>query len=38
MGDLKVVRFDMAKDGMGAGEGTETVLSLRCVLPAVRLR
>jgi hypothetical protein len=38
MGDLKVVRFDMARDGMAAGEGIETVLSLRCVTPAVRVK
>jgi hypothetical protein len=35
MGDLlgNAVRFDMAEDVMAAGEGIETVLSLRCVLP-----
>ena len=37
MGDLlgNAVRFDMAEDVMAAGEGIETVLSLRCVLPAM---
>jgi Toprim domain len=37
MGDLlgNAVRFDMAKNVMAAGEGIETVLSLRCVLPAM---
>jgi hypothetical protein len=35
MGDLlgNAVRFDRAEDVMAAGEGIETVLSLRCVLP-----
>ncbi len=37
MGDLlaKAVRFGGAEDVMAAGEGIETVLSLRCVLPAM---
>jgi hypothetical protein len=37
MGDLlgNAVRFDGAGDVMAAGEGIETVLSLRCVLPAM---
>ena len=37
MGDLlgNAVRFDMAKDVMAAGEGIETVLSLRCVMPTM---
>jgi len=37
MGDLlgNAVRFDVAEDVMAAGEGIETVLSLRCVLPAM---
>jgi len=29
------VRFGMARDVMAAGEGIETVLSLRCVMPAM---
>jgi len=29
------VRFGMARDVMAAGEGVETVLSLRCVMPAM---
>jgi hypothetical protein len=35
MGHLlgNVVRFDRAQDVMAAGEGIETVLSLRCVMP-----
>ena len=35
MGHLlgNAVRFDMAQDVMAAGEGIETVLSLRCVMP-----
>ena len=35
MGQLlgNAVRFDMAQDVMAAGEGIETVLSLRCVMP-----
>ncbi len=35
MGHLlgNAVRFDMPQDVMAAGEGVETVLSLRCVLP-----
>ncbi len=35
MGHLlgNAVRFDMAQDLMAAGEGIETVLSLRCVMP-----
>ena len=35
MGDLlgNAVRFDPAEDVMAAGEGIETMLSLRCVLP-----
>lgn len=35
MGDLlgHAVRFGMARDAMAAGEGIETVLSLRCALP-----
>jgi hypothetical protein len=35
MGQLlgNAVRFDMARDVMAAGEGIETVLSLRCVMP-----
>jgi len=35
MGDLlgNAVRFGVAKDVMAAGEGIETMLSLRCVLP-----
>ncbi len=35
MGHLlgNAVRFDMAQDVMTAGEGIETVLSLRCVMP-----
>jgi hypothetical protein len=35
MGDLlgHAVRFDVANDVMAAGEGIETMLSLRCVLP-----
>jgi len=35
MGQLlgNAVRFDMAQDVMAAGEGIETVLSLRCVIP-----
>ena len=37
MGDLlgNAVRFGGAEDVMAAGEGIETVLSLRCVLPAM---
>jgi len=37
MGHLlgNAVRFDMPQDVMAAGEGIETVLSLRCVLPAM---
>jgi len=37
MGDLlgNAVRFDVPEDVMAAGEGIETVLSLRCVLPAM---
>ena len=37
MGDLlgNAVRFDGPEDVMAAGEGIETVLSLRCVLPAM---
>ena len=37
MGHLlgNAVRFDRAQDVMAAGEGIETVLSLRCVLPAM---
>lgn len=37
MGDLlgHAVRFGMAGDVMAAGEGIETVLSLRCVLPGL---
>ena len=29
------VRFGMAQDCLAAGEGIETILSLRCVLPAL---
>jgi hypothetical protein len=29
------VRFDLAQDVMAAGEGVETVLSLRCVMPSM---
>lgn len=37
MGHLlgNAVRFDMAHDVMAAGEGIETVLSLRCILPTM---
>ncbi|MEF2074440.1 DUF7146 domain-containing protein [Consotaella aegiceratis] len=37
MGDLAgyAVRFGVARDVMAAGEGIETVLSLRCVLPTM---
>jgi len=37
MGHLlgNAVRFDMAQDVMAAGEGIETVLSLRCVMPSM---
>ena len=37
MGHLlgNAVRFDSSQDVMAAGEGIETVLSLRCVLPAM---
>ena len=37
MGDLlgNAVRFGVPEDVMAAGEGIETVLSLRCVLPAM---
>ena len=37
MGHLlgNAVRFDLAQDVMAAGEGIETVLSLRCVMPNV---
>jgi hypothetical protein len=37
MGNLlgHAVRFDVVADVMAAGEGIETVLSLRCVLPAM---
>ena len=37
MGDLlgHAVRFDVAGDVMAAGEGIETMLSLRCVLPGM---
>jgi hypothetical protein len=37
MGDLlgNAVRFGVAEDLMAAGEGIETILSLRCVLPAL---
>ena len=37
MGHLlgNAVRFDMAQDVMAAGEGIETVLSLRCVMPTM---
>jgi hypothetical protein len=37
MGDLlgNAVRFGMANDVLAAGEGIETVLSLRCVLPTL---
>jgi len=37
MGDLlgNAVRFGMADDVLAAGEGIETMLSLRCVLPTL---
>jgi hypothetical protein len=37
MGNLigNAVRFDVAHDVMAAGEGIETMLSLRCVLPTM---
>ena len=37
MGDLlgNAVRFDVAHDVMAAGEGIETMLSLRCVMPTM---
>ncbi len=37
MGQLlgNAVRFDVAQDVMAAGEGIETVLSLRCVMPTM---
>ena len=37
MGQLlgNAVRFDMAQDVMAAGEGIETVLSVRCVMPTM---
>jgi len=37
MGQLlgNAVRFDRAQDVMAAGEGIETVLSLRCVMPSM---
>jgi hypothetical protein len=37
MGDLQgnAVRFDVANDVMAAGEGIETMLSLRCVFPTM---
>ena len=37
MGDLlgNAVRFGVADDVLGAGEGIETMLSLRCVLPSL---
>jgi Toprim domain len=37
MGDLlgNAVRFGMANDVLAAGEGIETILSLRCVLPTL---
>jgi hypothetical protein len=37
MGDLlgNAVRFGMANDVLAAGEGIETMLSLRCVLPSL---
>lgn len=39
MGDLKgnAVRFGVPNDVMAAGEGIETVLSLRCVLPGMAM-
>ena len=37
MGDLlgNAVRFDVAHDVLAAGEGIETMLSLRCVMPTM---
>jgi hypothetical protein len=39
MGHLlgNAVRFDTARDVMAAGEGIETMLSLRCVMPTMPL-